>query len=315
MHAFPPEPHWQREFLTAEQLPDDYLQIIREVLLPVSSWLQSLRTDRGPLLVGINGAQGTGKSTLARGLAQMLEETFDCSTVNLSLDDFYLTRAQRQSQADAIHPLLMTRGVPGTHDIAMAQEIIDRLQHAAPGDPVAIPRFDKSRDDRMPADGWPVVTRQPDIIVLEGWCVGTPPQDETALQYPANRMEAEDDRDGRWRSHVNRQLREVYQPLFRRLDRLIMLKAPSFHAVYEWRCLQEDRLAARLNTPVDDSELKLMDREGIRRFLQHYERLTRHALRVLPPRADLVLHLNARHVVTRMAPALPTPDETDAARA
>lgn len=174
--------------------------------------------------------------------------------------------------------------------------------------PVALPRFDKSRDDRAPEASWPRVTRRPDIIVLEGWCVGTPPQDEQALEFPANRMEAEEDRERCWRSYVNRQLADVYPSLFRRLDRLIMLKAPSFHAVYEWRCRQEDQLAATLGTTTDDDRLQLMDHEGIRRFLQYYERLTRHALRILPSIADLVLHLDGQHRITAITPPLPAVD-------
>lgn len=304
MASFERTTFWQREFLATEQLPADYLRVIREVLQPVSAWLQNTRTGNHPLLVGINGAQGTGKTTLARALTRVLDNTFDCSTVHLSLDDFYLTREQRRALAQSTHPLLMTRGVPGTHDIDMAQETINQLHHANPRRPVALPRFDKSRDERVPVAEWPLVDRPPDIILLEGWCVATPAQDEALLKYPANRMEAEEDRDQRWRRWVNRQLEAVYQPLFRRLDRLIMLRAPSFHAVYEWRCLQEDRLAARLDTVADDPGLTLMEHEEVRRFLQHYERLTRHALHALPALADLVLYLDAKHRITATTPSL-----------
>lgn len=297
-------PAWQRDFLSSERLPEHYERVFRDILPSLAAWLhRQVRPDR-PLLIGMNGAQGTGKSTLARGLSLVLERTFECPAIHLSLDDFYLTRMARRQLADRVHPLLATRGVPGTHDIAMATDTLERLGHASPQRPVALPLFDKSRDDRVPDSQWPIVQRRPAIILLEGWCVGTPPQEDSALPDPVNRMEAEQDTDMNWRRFVNRQLREVYPPLFRALDRLIMLKAPSFSAVYRWRCLQEDRLAEQTAEHGTAAEQRLMDHGGVQDFLQHFERLTRHAFRAVPDMADVVLHMDPDHRITHASPPL-----------
>ncbi|MGM0632118.1 MAG: hypothetical protein ACQETO_02990 [Pseudomonadota bacterium] len=297
-------PTWLRDFLSRERLPDHYERVFRDVLPPLAAWLHGRTQPDRPLLVGMNGAQGTGKSTLAKGLSLVLENTFECPAIPLSLDDFYLTRVERLQLADRVHPLLATRGVPGTHDIAMATDTLKRLGHASPQRPVALPRFDKSRDDRAPDSEWPVVQRRPAIILLEGWCVGTPPQEESALSEPVNRMEAERDTNMHWRRFVNRQLRDVYQPLFRALDRLIMLEAPSFSAVYQWRCLQEDRLSEQIDSHGTAAGHRLMDPGGIRGFLQHFERLTRHAFRTVPDIADVVLHMDPSHRITHASPPL-----------
>ena len=90
-----------------------------------SPLLEKYQTARDkPLIIGINGSQGSGKSTLADYLCTMLNERYQLRCVSLSLDDFYLTKLERQQLASQVHPLLETRGVPGTHDIPLALETI-----------------------------------------------------------------------------------------------------------------------------------------------------------------------------------------------
>lgn len=259
------------------------------VYLPLAAWV-ARRKGAGPLMLGINGAQGTGKSTLGEFLKLILEQGFGLRVAGFSLDDLYKTRAEREILAHTVHPLFITRGVPGTHDVALGLEILDRLCRAGPADRVAIPSFDKARDDRRPATRWPRVCGPLDVIVLEGWCVGARPEPEAALSQPINDLETGEDPDGTWRRYVNGQLAGDYAALFGRLHTLIMLKAPDMAKVFEWRSLQEEKLGAR----------RLMDAAAIGRFVRHYERITRRMLEEMPGRADVTLFVDDSHQICKI---------------
>jgi len=246
-----------------------------------------------PLFVGLCGSQGSGKSTMALMLRAVIARRHRLSMAILSIDDIYLTRIERQRLRARVHHLLETRGVPGTHDIPLAGRVIDRLMQAAPKALTALPAFDKARDDRAPAERWPMIEGRPDIILLEGWCVGARPQDPTSLVAPINALERARDADGRWRAFVNDQLAGPYRDLFDRLDMLIMLKAPAFESVFGWRREQERKLAVTIEEGRGaDRGYYVMDDAELRTFISHYERLTRHILAEMPGRADLVVALN-----------------------
>lgn len=232
------------------------------------------------LVAGICGAQGSGKSTLALALARRAEAHGVAAAV-LSLDDLYLTRAEREVLAREVHLLFATRGPPGTHDVTLGLEVLAALER---GEPAPLPRFDKGRDDRMAKADWDRAPPGTRLLIVEGWCLGAVPQSEADLFEPINALEREEDREGIWRTHANRALGEDYAPLFARLDLLILLAAPTFDIVARWRGEQESKL------PVDAPAA--MDAVAIARFVQHYERLTRHILAEMPSRADLVAWLN-----------------------
>ncbi|HWL46654.1 MAG TPA: kinase [Sphingomonadaceae bacterium] len=255
------------------------------------------RAKGGPIVVGLCGSQGSGKSTMAAFLARLLNED-GLPTAILSLDDLYLDPEQRPV---AIHPLFATRGVPGTHDVALGMTTIDRLFAACPGETVPIPRFDKARDRRYPESAWDPFVGPARIVLFEGWCVGVPPQPAEALAVPINALEADEDRDGRWRRHVNACLAGDYRALFGRIDRLVYLRAPDFDCVFAWRRRQEEKLRARVGGGAEG----LMDEAALRRFIQHYERLTRFALDTLPARADIVVALDPAQGLSleRLSPA------------
>ncbi len=237
----------------------------------------------GPLVVGICGSQGSGKSTACELVARALAVSGTRVAV-LSIDDLYLSRAARADLSRRVHPLLLTRGVPGTHEPLLGLRAFEAL--AAHGR-VRLPRFDKARDDREPESRWSVVDAPVDLILFEGWCVGAQPQAPGDLATPANALEAEEDADGRWRRYVNDALSGGYQRLFARIDFLALLAAPSFEVVLHWRTEQERQLrAARPDAP------GVMPDVAIRRFVQHYERLTRHILDEMPALADLLLRLD-----------------------
>ncbi|MES2624765.1 MAG: kinase [Pseudomonadota bacterium] len=283
------------KFAAKEQLPVSYLQTVEQWFLPLAEQvLRKASTNHQALLVGVSGCQGSGKSTLASLLVLLLKELMGLNAINLSIDDFYLTHADRQTLARTVHPLLATRGVPGTHDVELALNTIANLRKQGR---VAIPRFNKAIDDRAPQDEWPVVMAPVDVIVLEGWCLAVPAQAEDALVQPINELEAKEDPQGLWRRHVNQKINADYSRLYDMIDYLIMLKAPDFAKVFEWRQNQEDKLAARLGSAAGN---RIMNKEQLHRFIQHYERITRHGLNALPAQADVVFELTDEQTIAGM---------------
>jgi D-glycerate 3-kinase len=250
--------------------------------------------SRRPYLLALSGLQGSGKSTLARVMKAQAQAR-GWATEVLSLDDFYYARSEREALAQQVHPLLRTRGVPGTHEIELLLSVLAALPHASEKLPVTWPRFDKGRDTRIPPSRWPKVARPPKLVILEGWALGLRPQLQAALEKPVNALEREEDPDCRWRHWVNKQLR-AYQPLWRKLDALIVLQAPNWDVVRRWRGEQEEALLAR-HAPL------AMDAEAMVRFLAHFERLSRHALATLPALADSVVEYDDNRHVTGLAHA------------
>lgn len=245
---------------------------------------------RRPFILGICGAQGSGKSTLADGLAERLAAS-GLRVAVLSLDDLYLTKEERQDLARDVHPLLATRGVPGTHDVGLGLAVLDGL--GTPGRTL-LPRFDKAVDSRAAEGAW--VEGPVDVVLFEGWCVGAVPQDAADLDPPVNELERDRDAGGEWRRHVNAALAGDYQRLFGRLDALVLLAAPDFAVVRGWRIQQEEGLRAKLRAAGKPTDGTMTD-DQVSRFIQFYERLTRHILAEMPGRADLTLRLDAARLV------------------
>ncbi len=290
-------------FMSHHRLPPEFRDTAEQFYLPLARRLPDLRKDKKQLLLGVNGAQGTGKSTLADFLRIAAESMFDWNVAVLSIDDFYCTKAERLRLARDVHPLLVTRGVPGTHDTDMLSRYLEQLRQLDKNECIALPRFDKATDDRADESQWPVVTGPIDLVILEGWCVGTKAQPDVDLGRPVNALEREEDADGAWRRYVNDQLRSNYEPIFAQLDSLIFIGAPSFDAILQWRVEQEEKLADA--APLSSSGL--MNREEIVRFIQFYERLTRANLATLTIRADIVIKLDDTHsVLSCTSPTTPS---------
>ncbi|MDJ0909112.1 MAG: kinase [Woeseiaceae bacterium] len=283
-----------QDFLAKHRLPVEFEATAREYYEPLAVFMDYYRDPGSPYLVGINGAQGTGKSTLAEFLEMAVTELYGWRSAVLSIDDFYLTRAERARLAEEVHPLFATRGVPGTHDTALLDQTLDTLMSLGDGEQAALPRFDKASDDRAPEDVWPVVSGPLDLILLEGWCVDSVAEDPDALREPVNDLERFEDPDAVWRTYANQKLEERYMPLFSRLHALIYLAAPSFDAILTWRLEQEHKLAER----VGGQGTRIMSDEEVARFIRYYERITRHNLRRMPRRANAVLTLAEDHSVT-----------------
>jgi D-glycerate 3-kinase len=284
-----------KDFISAHQLPDKFFKLVEDHYSHLAEWLMKKRQPGRTFFLGINGAQGTGKTTLAAYLQLALEQGCGWRVAVLSIDNFYLTKSERVQLAEDIHPLLATRGVPGTHDIHMLTDCIERVRALESNETMAMPRFDKSLDDRAESDSWPTVSGPIDLIILEGWCVGSMPQSREALREAVNDLEEHEDTSGDWRLYVNEQLEGPYAELFARLDALVFLQAPDFDAVYRWRVEQEEKLARTSG----HGAAGIMDREQITKFIQHYERLTRANIAGLPETADVIFELDDNHDCVR----------------
>ncbi len=232
-------------------------------------------------VLGVSGGQGAGKSTLTALIVEAFHSA-GLRAVCLGLDDFYLTRAEREALAASVHPLLFTRGVPGTHDVDLAMAVIDALRR---GETVETPVFDKSSDDRLAEPR--VLAGGADLILFEGWCVGAHAQPAPLLSSAANALEREEDADGRWRRTINEALEGPYAALFSRLDELLFLAVPGIDAVLRWRTEQEQQHPAS----------RRMSASELARFVAHYERLTRWMLATLPDSADIVGVLDETHAL------------------
>lgn len=287
---------WLTQFMQQHDLPAAFEQTAERFYWPLAKRLAKQALNHSePLFVGINGCQGSGKSTLTAFLCAALNDALDAPAVGMSIDDFYLTRAERHRLSQQIHPLLMTRGVPGTHDTGLLNEVITALQIGQT--PVLIPQFKKELDDRASPDCWQQIDQRMRVIILEGWCVGTPAQQTEALHEPVNSLEAEEDHNGRWRHYVNQQLADNYQPLFQRIDTLIMLRAPSFTTVQQWRTEQEEKLRKKLSA---QQALRLMSATQIERFIAHYQRLTEYSIEQLPRQADTCFYLQQDRTIEKV---------------
>lgn len=296
----------------AMRIDNDLSPQLTSLYLPLAAWLLNARGDTSRTqVVGVCGAQGSGKSTLCRLLCTVMAEAFGEAAVDFSIDDIYETRERREELAREVHPLFATRGVPGTHDVELGIDTLEGLATLAGGEIMRLPVFDKARDTRLQREEWRSQQGPVGTVFFEGWCVGAIPQSEAALMRPINRLEREEDPDGAWRRTVNDSLRGTYQRLFGLIDVLIFLRVDGMHRVFEWRRLQEHKLAAVTGT-ARDADSRIMTDEQVDRFIMHYERLTRHILSEMPARADIVFDLDESHSAARVHinhPALgPTAD-------
>ena len=282
--------------LAEEKIPQDqrFIDALKFLYIPLSQYLTSKQKDK-PLVIGINGSQGSGKSTLTKILSAILKHGFNKKVVSFSIDDLYKSKDQRRELASKIHPLLETRGVPGTHDAELGISILNHLL-TKKLTTLLIPVFDKSIDDRLPESGWNRVNGPCDIVIFEGWCVGSLPQEEKLLYTPINKLEELEDEHGVWRNYVNKNLKNVYAELFSLINIQLMLKVPDFEEVVEWRKLQEEKLKTSIANRTDTKNA-IMSESEIERFIMHYERITRHTLDEMPERSDIVLELGNDHHV------------------
>ncbi len=267
----------------------DKLGQLNKFYLPICRMIEKDHSKKKKTqVIGLTGGQGTGKSTISNILKIILKEAYGLDTVIFSIDDFYKTLSERKKFSKIKSPLFLTRGVPGTHDTKMLYNCIKNLKKKN-FKRFMIPKFDKSIDDRSPKKRWLKVKKKPNIVIFEGWCVGVTAQKKKDLTIPINKLEKNEDKKKIWRELVNSELKKNYKKIFDLIDKLIFLKVPSFKYVFKWRLLQEKklRITSRGNKTMNDKE--------IINFIMHYERLTKHMLKILPRTADTIISIDKKH--------------------
>lgn len=281
-------------FIETNRLPATFSALAEQFYQPLASQLFNLSKQTSePFFVGINGCQGSGKSTLAAFIADYLSHNHQLNVVVMSLDDFYLSQNKRNQLASQVHPLFKTRGVPGTHNTQLLTTVLQRLKSGHSG--FLIPRFNKASDEPFATSEWQQVNRPADLVIVEGWCWGVQPQTSTQLVVPVNPLEQQQDAEGIWRSHVNKQLVDDYLPLYQLFDYWVALQAPSFEFVHHWRLEQEQKLAQTLP---HGEQNKLMSAAQIGDFIQYFQRLTEHSLNTLGDIADTTFCLGQHREIS-----------------
>ena len=267
----------------------DKMGKLKTFYLPLSKWIYSVyQKDKKTKIIGLSGGQGAGKSTITSILKLIFKKKYGLDLCVFSIDDFYKTKSERIRMSKKIHPLFVTRGVPGTHDIKLLNKVILKLKKKK-FNSVLIPKFDKSKDDRFKKTKWQKIKKTPHIIILEGWCVGAIHQKKSELLRPINTIEKKLDKRLIWRNKVNNLLKNEYKKLFNKIDKLVYLKAPDFNHIFKWRLLQEQKLK------LTSKSKKTMSKTQIKEFIMFYERITKHMMKKFSKISDLTVFLDKNH--------------------
>ena len=272
----------------------DKIGKLNKFYLPLSEWIYSIYSkDFKTKIIGLSGGQGAGKSTITGILKLILKKKYGLNICVFSIDDFYKTKNERLRMSKKKHPLFITRGVPGTHDIALLNQTIRKLKQKK-FRTVLIPKFDKSKDDRYRKNKWQKIKIKPDIIIFEGWCVGTTHQNNNELKRPLNLIEKKYDENLKWRKTVNNLIKKRYKNIFNKIDKLVFLKVPHFNYIIKWRWLQEQKM--KLTT----KSKKTMSKTQVKEFIMFYERLTKHMMKNYSKISDLTIFLDKNHRSKKM---------------
>ena len=272
----------------------DKIGKLNKFYLPLSEWIYSIYSkDFKTKIIGLSGGQGAGKSTITGILKLILKKKYGLNICVFSIDDFYKTKNERLRMSKKKHPLFITRGVPGTHDITLLNQTIRKLKQKK-FRTVLIPKFDKSKDDRYRKNKWQKIKTKPDIIIFEGWCVGTTHQNNNELKRPLNLIEKKYDENLKWRKTVNNLIKKRYKNIFNKIDKLVFLKVPHFNYIIKWRWLQEQKM--KLTT----KSKKTMSKTEVKEFIMFYERLTKHMIKNYSKISDLTIFLDKNHRSKKM---------------
>jgi len=268
-------------------------RMIKAFLIPLCFWIIKKASKKRPYFVGLAGGQGTGKTTISSLIKIILERYFKLKVFRISIDDFYKTRKERTNLSKRIHPMLLTRGVPGTHDVNMMLNFF-RKAKSKQFKRLKLPTFNKAVDDRFNKKDWYNLKYRPDVIIFEGWCVGAKPEKNSTLKKMINSMEKVNDQKQIWRKYVNQQLKLKYKKLYTQLNCLIYLKAKNFSLLQKWRLKQERKLWLKSKKK---SNLKIMSTGDVLNFMQTYQRITQNMFRYMPKYASIILNLNSNHQI------------------
>ena len=286
-------------FLSKEKIFDQSreakIKSLKRTYIPMSFWIEKKYRKKGKtLFLGVSGGQGSGKTTITGILKIILKKFFKREIQVSSIDDFYKTLKERNHMSYKIHNLFRTRGVPGTHDINLLKKFFYNLKKINLKK-FKSPKFDKSTDDRFKKRHWNNIKKKPEIVILEGWCIGARPQSNVLIKKPINLLEKKEDKNFIWRKYVNEKLKKEYKSLFAKIDHFIFIKIPNFKMVFKWRLLQEKKLRKKSN-----SSKKLMNYKEIKRFIMFYQRITLQMIKDLSKSASVVMFMKKNHEIKKI---------------
>ena len=285
------------KFISSQETKRDKFKnkdkMIKSFLIPVSFWIAKKVNKKKPLIIGLAGGQGSGKTTISSILTLILQKYFKLNVFKVSIDDFYKTRKDRKLLSKNKHPLLMTRGVPGTHDVDLMLKFFKKIKSKNFKN-LEVPKFNKAIDDRCKKSLWYKLKSKPDVVIFEGWCVGARAQKASQLKKPINLLEKVYDQKIKWRFHVNKQLKTKYKTLFKQLDGLLYLKAKNFNLLRNWRLKQERKLCVQTKSK---KKLKIMSSGDVINFMQTYQRITQQMFKDAVKNSSIIINLNSNHQI------------------
>ena len=268
-------------------------RMIRSFLIPICFWISKKAGKKKPLIIGLAGGQGIGKTTITSIITIILKKYFKLNAFKISIDDFYKTRKQRILLSKNKHPLLMTRGVPGTHDINIILNFFRKIK-VKKFKSLKLPKFNKAVDERYKQNLWYKIKSKPDVVIFEGWCVGAKSQNFRQLRKPINSLERIHDQTFKWRKYVNYQLETKYKKLFNQLDDLLYLRAKNFSLLRRWRLKQEKKLWLKSK---NKKNLKIMNKDQVKNFMNTYQRITQQMFKDMPKYSSIIMNLNSSHQI------------------
>ena len=268
-------------------------RMLKLFLIPICFWIANKTENKKPFFVGLAGGQGTGKTTTSSIIKIILEKYFKLNVFKISIDDFYKTRKERILLTKKIHPMLLTRGVPGTHDINMMLDFFKKAK-TKKFKSFQLPNFNKAIDDRFAKKYWYNIKKKPDVIIFEGWCVGAKHEKKSSLKKAINSMERIKDPNKVWRKYVNRQLKQKYKDLYSQLNCLIYLKAKKFSLLQKWRLKQENKLWLKSKKT---SKHKIMNKDDVISFMQTYQRITENKFKKMTNYSSILVNLGSEHQI------------------
>lgn len=266
--------------------PEEMLGVLWDLWLPLSIKIASHRKGLGrPLIQGILGGQGTGKTTMCRVLGLILQQ-LGYNTLSLSLDDLYKPYSDRLvlTQQD---PRLIWRGPPGTHDIDLGLQVLEQIRQGQ--SLVSVPRFDKSIYNGAGERTNPEIVKNIDIVLFEGWFVGVKPINDDVFNHAPTPIST--DEDQRFARDMNRRLSD-YLPLWERLDSLIVLYPTDYRCSMVWRKQAEQQMIAAGQSGMSDAQVE--------EFVNYFWRSLHPKLFITPLvksrlGVDLVISINPDH--------------------
>ena len=271
------------------------IKTLKKIYIPISFWIENKYKKKGEtLILGFSGGQGSGKTTVTGILKIILKKFFKRRIHVSSIDDFYKALEDRNKISNKIHPLLKTRGVPGTHDINLVKNFFNIIRKKK-FKKIKLPKFEKAMDNRLEKKYWFNIKQKPEIVILEGWCVGAKAQPNFMIKKPINTLEKYEDQDFTWRIHVNEMLKKEYKKIFEMIDYFIFMKIPNFGVVLKWRFIQERKLGKKSH-----SKRNIMSYNEIKRFIMFYQRITLQMIKDLSKSASVVMLLKKNHEIKKV---------------